>query len=159
MDRNRKLNKKYFNSESEVLQAEVAISEIEVASSTDGITSRWFEPIKLDGSDVWFIMIDETNPNHVSACESAIDYTEVPVSETETRQSLIEQLISAAAASDISIEFDRYYFNNRLTITKWIIDGGNGLTELITNASELWWDEKATPSSPTPREYAVKLLG
>jgi len=76
----------------------------------------------------------------------------------EYRQALIEQLISAAAASDISIEFDRYYFNNRLTITQWIIDGGNGLTELATNASEDWWDERATPSSPSPREYAMKLL-
>lgn len=100
-----------------------------------------FEQWELDGN-VKF----DFNPNEVLEISS------------DMRIDLIEQLILVASASELAIEFDKFYFENRLLITNWIINGGNSLRELVESASNDWWDKRVSEQSPSPREYALKLL-
>jgi hypothetical protein len=76
----------------------------------------------------------------------------------QSREAIIDTLTSAAEASGLSVPFESFFYDNRKVVIDWILNGGDSLTKVFEESTEKWMDMRASEESPTPREYALKLL-
>jgi len=112
----------------------------------------YYLELDIDGIDTTF---EELVSKGNLKFEFNVDYTLT----SEGREVIIDKLTEAAEASGLGVPFESFYYQHRKVILRWVKYGGEDLKDIFLTAKDVWLDMRENENSPSPREFALNLLG